>query len=137
VLGDGNVIEEHGLAGEGDLTDDAFAEGNARALGLGSVADLEAHTEFVGAVVEEKDGEDAVVDDGADELGGAIEEGLEVKCSVEGVSYLGQVGEVGGLYADIDGVKMGPGRFGRGGAVVAFELGWVSRRWGGRGQGRQ
>jgi hypothetical protein len=32
---------------------------------------------------------------------------------------------------------MGPGRFGRGGAVVAFELGWVSRRWGGRGHGRQ
>jgi hypothetical protein len=109
VLGGGDVVEQDGLAGESDLADDAAAEGDAGALGLGGVADLEAHAEFVGAVVEEKDGEDAVVDDGADELGGAVEEGLQVEGGVEGVGHLREVGEVGGLDADVDGVKMGVG----------------------------
>jgi len=106
VLVGGYVIEQDGLAGEGDLADNAFAEGNAGALGLGGVADLKAHAEIVGAVIQKKDGEDAVIDDGADELGGAVEEGLQVECSVEGVGQADEVGEVRGLDADIDGIEM-------------------------------
>ena len=49
------------------------------------VPGLEAHPEFVGAVVDEQDGEDAVVDDGADEVGDAVHEGVEVEGGVEGV----------------------------------------------------
>ena len=59
--------------------------------GFGRVADLKAHAEFVGAVVEEKDGEDAVGNDGANKLGGAIEEGLQVERGVERVGHLGEV----------------------------------------------
>jgi hypothetical protein len=135
VLGGGDVVEEDGLAGEGDLADDALAEGNAVALGLRGVADLEPHAEVVGAVIEQEDGEDAVLDDGTDELRGAVEEGLQVECGVEGVGKLGEVGEVGGLDADVYGVKMGQGIVGVGGAIVSFELMRVGRRWGNFGHG--
>ena len=38
-----DVVDEHGLARKGDLSDDAFAKGNAHALGFSRVADLKAH----------------------------------------------------------------------------------------------
>jgi len=63
------------------------------------VADLVAHAQLVGAVVDEEDGEDAVVDDGADEFGGAGEQGLQVERGVEGVSQLDEEVELGGLHA--------------------------------------
>ena len=69
----GDVVDEHGLTGVRDLPYDALAQREAHAVGFGRVADLEAHAEIVGAVVEQEDGEDAVRDDGADELRGAIE----------------------------------------------------------------
>ena len=99
------------------------------------MADLEAHAQVVGAVVEQKDGEDAVVDDGADQLGGAVEQGFEIEGGVEGVGHLRQVVEVGGFDAGVDGVKMGVGIGGIGGAVVAFELGLFGRGWGSGGHG--
>ena len=85
MLGGGDVVQQDGLAGERHLADDAFADGNAHALHLGGVADLEAHAQLVGAVVEQKDGEDAVGDDGAHQLGGAVEQGLQVERGVERV----------------------------------------------------
>jgi hypothetical protein len=39
----------------------------------------------VGAVVYKEDGEDAVVDDGADEIGDTVEEGVEFEGGVESV----------------------------------------------------
>lgn len=125
------------MAGESDLTDDALAEGNAGALGLGRVADLEPHAELVGAVIEEKDSEDAVLNDGADELRGAIEEGLQVEGGVERIGHLREVGKVAGLDADVDGVKMRRG-IGRGGwAIVAFQLMMFRWRWRRGGHGCQ
>jgi hypothetical protein len=90
-----DVVEEDGLAGEGDLADHAAAEGNAGALGRRSVADLEAHAEFVGAVVEQEDGEDAVRNDGAHKFRGAVEEGLQVEGGVEGLGELRKIGNIG------------------------------------------
>jgi len=52
VFVSGNVIEKDGLASEGDLADYAFADGDSGALSLGGVADLKAHAEVVGAIVE-------------------------------------------------------------------------------------
>ncbi len=135
VLRGGDVVEEDGLAGEGDLADDSGADGEAGALDLGGVADLEPHAEFVGAVVEEKNGEDAVMDDGTDELGGADEEGLQVEGGAESFRQLRQIGDVGRFHAGIDGVKMSAGAGGVRGAVVAFELGFFRRRWGKGGHG--
>ena len=116
---------------EGGLADDAVTDFDARALYLGGVTDLEAHPELVGAVVEEKDGEDAVVDDGADEVGDAVHESVEVEGGVEGVGQGVEEVDLEGLDAD---VGRGAGGWGVGGrAVVAFEgvggiVGSVGRR---------
>ena len=83
--GGADVFDEDGASMEGGLADDAAAELDAHALDLGGVPGLEAHPELVGAVVDEQDGEDAVVDDGADEVGDAVHEGVEVEGGVEGV----------------------------------------------------
>ena len=48
VFDGGDVVEQDGLACEGDLADDAFAEREAHALDFGRVADLEAHAQIVG-----------------------------------------------------------------------------------------
>ena len=105
---------ECGLAG------DAAAELDADALDFGGVAGLEAHPELVGAVVDEEDGEDAVVDDGADEVGDAMHEGVEVKGGVEGVGKAEEEVELEGLDADVGvgGVGMEEGAAGR--SVVPF-----------------
>src|SRR6516225_1080023 len=60
----GNVVDQHRLAGESDLPYDSLADGNTHSLRFRRVSDLETHAEFVGAVVQEKDREDAVGDDG-------------------------------------------------------------------------
>ena len=81
----GDVVEQDGLARERDLADDAFAKRNARALDLRGVADLETHAQLVRAVVEEKDGKDAVRNDGAHQFRGAAEKGLQIESGVESV----------------------------------------------------
>ena len=106
VLGGGDVVEQDGLAGKRHLADDALADGNAHPLNFRGVADLEAHAQFVGAVVEQQDGEDAVMDDGAHQLRGAVEQGLQVERGVQRVGQLHQIGDVGRLNAGVDGVKM-------------------------------
>ena len=52
---------------------------------FGGVADLEAHSQVVGAVVEQQDGEDAVIDDRAHQLRGALEQCLQVERGVQRV----------------------------------------------------
>jgi hypothetical protein len=91
----GDVVDEHGLSRKGDLADYAFAEREAHALRFRRVTDLKTHPHFVGAVVDEKDREDAVGNDGADELGGAVEQGLQIERGVEGVGDLGEIARSG------------------------------------------
>jgi hypothetical protein len=125
-----DVRDEHGFALKGGLAGDAAAELDADALDFGGVAGLEAHPELVGAVVDEKDGEDAVVDDGADEVGDAVHEGVEVEGGVESVGEAEEEVELEGVDAGlrVHGVGMEEGA---GGGVVAFEV----MVGGGRGRG--
>src|ERR1700689_1219837 len=78
-IGGVDVVEENGFAGERDLADDSFADRNASALDLRRVADLKAHAQLVRAVVEKKDSEDAIWNEGAHEFGGAAEGGLQIE----------------------------------------------------------
>jgi len=116
AVGEVDVFDEDGAALERGLSGDAAADLDAHALDFGGVAGLEAHPELVGAVVEEEDGEDAVVDDGADEVGDAVHEGVEVEGGVEGVGEA--VEEL-----DLEGLDVGLGGGGGWvvGPVVAFE----------------
>lgn len=127
-----DIVDEHGLAGLRDLSDDASANGNAHALSFGFVADLEAHAEFAGAVVEQEDGEDFVGDDGADELGSAIQERLKVQSGVERVGDLCEVAEVCGFNSGVSGIDVRVRVGGVGRAVVAFVLRVKPRAWGRR-----
>ena len=104
---------------EGGLADDATAEFDANALDLGGVADLEAHPELLGAVVDQQDGEDTVVDDGADEVGYPVHQGVEVESGVESVGE--RVEEV---YLCSGSTRMLVGCVGLlgAGAVVSFEV---------------
>ncbi len=113
-----DVFDEDGAALERGLTDDAAADLDAHAFDLGGVAGLEAHPELVGAVVDEEDGEDAIVDDGADEVGDAVHQGVEVEGGVEGVGEAVEEVDLEGFDA-WDG--MAAGCAGVGGRIVAFE----------------
>jgi len=128
-VGGGDVVEEDGLARKGDLADNATAHGETHAFGLGCVADLEAHAEVFAAVVEKKNGEDAVMDDGANKLGGAIEEGLQIERGVERVGHLHEVVEVGDFDAWVGEVYMRVRIRWIGGTVIAFELVRMGRTW--------
>ena len=96
--------------------------GMRSSLHLRSVADLEAHAQLVSAVVEQENGEDAVMDDGAHQLGGAVQQGLQIERGVERVGQLHQVGHVGRFHADVDGIEMRAGVGRVRGAVIAFQL---------------
>ena len=126
VLRRGNVVEQDGLAGEHHLAGNAFADGDTHPLDLGSVSDLEPHAQVVGAVVQQEDGKDLVMDDRMHQLGSAVEQGLQIERGVQRFGQLHQIGDIGRLHAGVDGVKRGWA----GGAVVALELGWFRRRWG-------
>ena len=49
------------------------------------MTDLEAHPEFLGAIVDQQDGEDAVIDNGADEVGDAMHQGIQIERGIEGI----------------------------------------------------
>jgi hypothetical protein len=85
-----HIVDKDGLALLRYLSDDTLPQLDAQAFDLGCVADLEAHAQVAGAVVEKQDGEDAVVDDGADQVGGPFEEGLKVE---GGIERIGEAGE--------------------------------------------
>ncbi len=63
------------------------------------------------------------------QLGGAVEEGLQVKGGIEDLSHLRQVGYVGWFYAGIGGVNMCAWSGRLRGTVVAFEVRVMGRRW--------
>ena len=117
--------DEHGLTAEGDLAGDSLSEVDAQAFDFRAMADLEAHAEVVHAGIDEEDGEDAIVDDGANEGGGALQEGLEIEGGIEGVGESQEEFSLARLDAD-------GGRGGRrsraSGAVIALKrLGVILR----------
>ena len=111
---------------QGGLAYDTTTEFDAHAFDFRGVADLKAHAEIFGAVVDEEDGEDFVVDDGADKVGDAMHEGVEVEGGVEGVSKFVEEVDLKRLNANLWVCGVGVEEYGRGGAVVAFEgvFGW-------------
>ncbi len=125
-----DVFDEEGSALEGGLAYDAPADLEAGALDLGGVADLEAHPELLGAVVDQQDREDAVVDDGADEVGHPVHQGVEVERGVEGVGERVQEVYLERLDADVGWLR----GLRRAWAVVSLEVvfGRYFRRWRGR-----
>ena len=94
--------------GSGGLAHNALPQLDAHTLDLGGVAGLEAHAQVAGAVVDQEDGEDAKVDDGADQVGNPVHEGVEVEGGVEGVGQAQEEVELEGLEADVrrGGVRM-------------------------------
>jgi hypothetical protein len=56
------------------------------------VAHGEAEAKFVGALIEQQDGEDLVVDDLAHQFGHALEQGVEIERGVHHVGHLEQEG---------------------------------------------
>ena len=90
------------------------------------MADLEAHAQVLGAVIQEEDCEDAVVDDGPNQLGDPVHQGVEVERGVQGVGQLMQkIDLVGGSMRIFGRPREGEDSW-RGGAIVAFEavFGW-------------
>ena len=101
------------------------------------MADLEARTEVVGAVVQQQDGENAVVDDRADQFRGPIEKRFQVERGVKRVCHADQIIQVRGFHAGVYGVQVRMRIGGVGGTVIALELRLFRRRWGkGRHGGR-
>ena len=123
VLVRGDVFHENGFAMQSGLTGDAAADFDAHPFDFGGVPDLKAHAEVFGAVVEQEDGEDLVGDDGADQVGDAVHEGVEVERGVQGVGELVEEVDLEGFHANsgVGGVRMKEDWRGR--AVVTLE--WV------------
>jgi hypothetical protein len=127
VLGLGDILDEHRFALEGGLAYHPPAYFEAGALDFRRVAYLEAHPELLGAVVEEEDGKDAVVNDGSDEVGDAVHQCVKVESGVESVGEVVEEVDLEGFDSNfwVGGVLVE--ELGRLGAVVSFEwlvLGW-------------
>ena len=112
-----DIVDQHGFAPFGDLSDDALAHANAQALGLRRVADLKSHAQLVGAIVQQQDGENSVVNDGANKIRDAMQKRLQVK---RGVQRIRKAGEEVDLER-IDPRLIARRRSGRNGTVIAFE----------------
>jgi len=85
---------------------------------------LEAHPEFVGSIVYEQDGEDAVVDDCPDKVGDSVEQGIEIERSVERVGQPQEEVQLQRLDADVRLERVAVQERTRSrvrGAIVAFE----------------
>ena len=96
-------------------------------LDLGRVAGLEAHAQVAGAVVDQQDGEDAVVDDGAHQVGDAMHQRVQVERGVQRVGKAHQEVDLQRLEADVGraearlGASPGSRRLDLRGPVVALE----------------
>ena len=96
-----DVLDEDRLALQRGLPDDAAAQLDADALDVRRVAGLEAHPQLVGAIVDQENGEDAVVDDGADEVGDAVQQRVQIERGVEGIGEADEEVELQGFDADV------------------------------------
>ena len=90
----GDIVDQHRLASEGNLAHNSFTQREAHSLSLSRVPNLEAHPQFIGPVIEQQDGKDAVLNDGPHQFRRAIEQGLQVEGGVERVGHLSQVTQV-------------------------------------------
>src|ERR1700733_8027325 len=117
-----DIVKKNRLTGQSNLPDNAFAERKTHRLDLGSVPDLEAHAEIVRAIVQQEDGKNLVVNDGAYQLGGTAQQGLQIEGGVECIRHLYQVGEVRRLHADVERIEMRVRVLRIGRAVVALVL---------------
>jgi len=97
-----NVIQQDGLPRQRHLPHHPLAHRNARALDLGRMADLEPHAQLVRPLIQQKNGKDAIGKDGAHQLRGAAEQGLQVERGVERVSQTHEIGHIRGLDAGVD-----------------------------------
>ena len=69
----------------GGPADDPFAHADSQALCFGRMADLKAHTQVVGPLIQQQDGENLVVDDGAHQVRSAMQQSLQIQGGVQGV----------------------------------------------------
>ena len=105
---------QRGLAG------DAPAEFDAHAFDLAGVADLEAHAKVGGALVDQEDREDLVVNDRSDEVGDAVHQGVEVEGAVEGVGEVVEELDLEGLDANLGVGRVGVEELLAWGAIVTL-----------------
>ena len=94
-----------------------LADAETAPLRLRSVADLIAHPQIVGAVVQQENGEDPEVDDGANQLRRLVHDGLQVQGGVERVRQPHEEGELDRLGAHLCARR----RAFAGGSIVALE----------------
>ena len=80
-----HVVQQHRLAGKRHLAHHALAHGDVQPLDLRNVADLEPHPQFVSAVVDQQNGEDAVGNHGRHQLRGAPQQGFQIQRGVQRV----------------------------------------------------
>ena len=71
------------------------------------MANLETHPKLVGAVVQQQNREDAIIDDRADQLRGANQQGFEIERGIERVSQADEIVQVRRLHADVHRIEMG------------------------------
>ena len=90
VFRSGDVVHQLCLAALRHLAHNALPHADAHPLDLRLVPDLEAHAQIVGAVVDQQNGEDAVVDDRTDQGCGVFKKRLEVERGVQRVGQADQ-----------------------------------------------
>jgi hypothetical protein len=91
------------------LVTSGTAHADAHPLYVWGVANLEAHAQLIGAVVQQKNGKDAVIDDGTHQVGHAMQQRLQIQ---GGIQRIGQAGEEIPLHR-IDSRLIAKGYFGR------------------------
>ncbi len=125
----GDVVEQYRLPSERHLPDHPLTHGNAQPLDMRGVAYLEPDAQFMGAVVQQENGEDAVGNDGAYQFRCPAEQGFEVERGIQRIGKLHQIGYIHRFDADIGRVEMHPGAGRVSRTVVAFKLRFFTRRW--------
>src|SRR5271170_7144896 len=86
VLSLADIIDQNGLPRLRCLSDDPFAQADTDTLGLRRMADLETHPQIIGAVIQQHDGKDAVVNDCAHKVSRALHQRLKMERGVQRIS---------------------------------------------------
>ena len=85
-----DVVDQHRLSALRHLSYDAFAHANAQPLCVCGMTNLEAHAQLIGAVVQQQDGKNAVINDGAHQVCHAMQQRLQIQ---RGIQRIGQPGK--------------------------------------------
>ena len=87
----GDIVDQHRLPQLRGFPGDTFSYLDPHPLrNLSRISDLEAHTQFLRAFVEQENGKDFVVDDFAHQFSHAAQSGVEIERSVDYVGDLEQ-----------------------------------------------